>query len=109
MMGDAGKGGYDVFKAFAVDFIDLMFNLHEKEKITNDTFSKIKKDVFSLICRFYYTEKLRPRIHTYEINNIKDSVSKHYGILGYYKMFFRAFLFFPKSLVRIVSTKFAVF
>lgn len=106
IMSDDGKGGYNVFKAFAIDFMDLMNDLREKKRISEETFGRTKNDVLTLLSRFYYTEKLRPRIHTFEIDHIKTSVCKYYSLFEYYYMILYAFTFFPKSAIRVIKQTF---
>lgn len=103
MMSDEGKGGYNVFKAFAIDFMDLMNDLRERNKISEETFGRTKSDVLILLSGFYYTEKLRPSIHTFELDHIKKSVCKYYTLREYYFMIFYSFTFFPKSAIRVIK------
>ena len=104
MLGDAGKGGYDVFRTFAVDFIEIIQTLEGKSKIGHSTYCHIKQSLHLFLSELYYTEIYRPSHHTYIIKNIKESVCLYYGIFGYRLMQLRALLFFPKSALRIIKT-----
>ena len=86
MEDDAGKGGYDVFQTFGVGFLDLLSGLRIKKRISQDTFIKVKRDLYGFLCSIYINEVLLPTKHTFIIQNIKQSMSIYYGPYYYYKM-----------------------
>lgn len=86
MEDDAGKGGYDVFQTFGVGFLDLLSGLRIKKRISQDTFIKVKRDLYGFLSSLYINEVLLPTKHTFIIQNIKQSMSIYYGPYYYYKM-----------------------
>lgn len=86
MADDAGKGGYDVFQTFGVGFLDLLSGLRIKKRISQDTFIKVKRDLFGFLCSVYINEVLLPTKHTFIIQNVRQSMTVYYGPYYYYKM-----------------------
>lgn len=103
MLDDSGKGGYDVFYTFSVTLLDLLKELKIQKRISRNTLKYTKRKLLNFLSELYYTEVLRPRIHTFEIKDIKKSILVHYTIYDYYWMIFRALFFFVTAPVRVVK------
>lgn len=102
MQDETGKGGYNFYNAFAVEFVKLLDDLKNKGKITKCTFKYIKSDLFtSHLLPFYYKLVIRnKRIDfTYDLDNIKKEMVAYYGHKYYYWMIFYAATFYPLRLV----------
>ena len=105
MSDDAGKGGYDLFDTFAVHFLDLIKELRDAQRISNETFEVIRKDLFGLLVKLYKNEKILPTKHTFILNNIKKSMRVYYGICGYYRMVLKAYLIAPVDICLAALSK----
>jgi len=105
MSDDAGKGGYDLFDTFAVHFLDLIKELRDAQRISNETFEVIRKDLFGLLVKLYKNEKILPTKHTFILNNIKKSMKVYYGISGYYRMVLKAYLLAPIDICFAAASK----
>ena len=104
MTDDTGKGGYDVFHAFAVHLLDLNKKLRDEGRITSGTFRKYKRELFQFLCNLYYNEVLQPSKHTFILKDIHKSMITYYGELGYWLMLVSAYAKYGKSsLKRIVK------
>lgn len=103
MLSDGGKGGYNVFYTFAVVFLNLMKRIECENKISSSVFHNIKDKLRIFLSELYYTEILRPTIHTFETSNIKESILVHYKLSDYYMIIFRAFFFFPSGILRMIK------
>lgn len=86
MQDDKGKGGYNLFKAFSVDYLDMNRQLLKDQKITNKTYRKIKFDLFFFLCNLYYSNVLRKSDYTFDLSNIKESFCVNYSLSDYYLM-----------------------
>lgn len=86
MADDAGKGGYDVFQTFGVGFLDLLSGLRIKKRISQDTFIKVKRDLYGFLSSLYINEVLLPTKHTFIIQNVKQSMAIYYGPYYYHRM-----------------------
>lgn len=86
MADDAGKGGYDVFQTFGVGFLDLLSGLRIKKRISQDTFIKVKRDLYGFLSSLYINEVLLPTKHTFIIQNVKQSMTIYYGPYYYHRM-----------------------
>lgn len=101
MSNDAGKGGYDLFLTFSVNFLDIINNLRIKERISNNTFVKVKKDLYKFLCLAYFWEKILPTKHTFILQNIAGSMAVYYGYYYYIKMIFIAYCcLLPKAICK---------
>lgn len=81
------KNGYNPYKVFAVDYLDLVHDIFKQSLISAKTFKKIKKDLFRkyLASRFLRTVILR--YDKFDHSNIKKHLSKYYGNYGYIELF----------------------
>jgi len=88
------KGGYNLFKTFAIDYLHMMELTKAKNHISIDTFEKIKKDLyFEFLTVWYYNTKIIQNEYTFDLENIKDSLQVYYGKNSYYKIIFFSHLF----------------
>lgn len=82
------KGGYNIFKVFAVDFIQLIEHAYQKNYITNRTFEKIKSDLLFDYLSVRYFKTVIMKIDKFEKDNIKNNISMNYPSTYYYYMIF---------------------
>jgi len=95
------KGGYNLFRTFAVDYLKLMEESTVKGHISSATFEKIKKDLyFNFLTIWYYNTKILENEYTFILDEIKESLQVYYGINAYYKLIFFSYLFALKKEVR---------
>lgn len=83
---NSGKGGYDLFNAFAIVFLDIINDLRIQNRITNHTFIFVKKKLFRFLLNQFYAEVLLPSDHTFIINDVKSSIMIYYSRYDYYYM-----------------------
>ena len=95
MQDETGKGGYDVFHAFAVTFPDILSELRYHGRITKDTFLRVKKELFRFLRTIYVKHVILPSDCTFIIRNVKESLSVYYGKAGYFALVLTAWLSLP--------------
>lgn len=98
------KGGYNLFKTFAVDFLEMLKNELLDKHITSITYENVKKDLYdNFLIDWYIKTKLYSNTYTFELTNINQSINKNYSYYLYYKMIFIAYKRFliPKFKNRI--------
>lgn len=105
MENDAGKGGYDLFQTFAVGYLDIINELRFKKRISQDTFIKIKKDLYAFLCKLYLIEVVLPTKHSFIIGNIRNSLSVYYNDYNYYEMVIKAWIKAPYRFLKICLKK----
>lgn len=86
MASDAGKGGYDLFLTFGVLFLDIVNDLRINERISFETFSLVKKDLYRFLRNQYLHEVLLPTKHTFIIKDIARSMDIYWGRCYYWMM-----------------------
>ena len=86
MEDDTGKGGYDLFQTFGVGFLDLLNDLRIRTRISQETFIKVKRDLYGFLSSLYVSEVLLPTKHTFIIGNVRQSMNVYYGDFYYKKM-----------------------
>ena len=98
-MGDeSGKGGYDVFYAFAVSLMDIFNNLRQTNRITIDTYLYVKKQLQSFLCDLYLCEVILPTTHTFVIQSIKESIAIYFDKSVYYWLVIKSYIRLPYNL-----------
>jgi len=93
MQDDKGKGGYNLFRTFAVDYLDMNKQLLINQYITNKTYRKIKFDLFFFLSNLYYAHVISKSDYTFDLSNIKQSFCINYSLAYYYLMIFYSNLY----------------
>ena len=83
---DSGKGGYNLFETFSVTFLDLINELRVKDRITLNTFLKVKSELYCFLREYYIKEVLMPTTHTFILENIESYMDVYYGHYYYEQM-----------------------
>ena len=73
------KGRYDLFKAFAVDYLIILGGLLSAEDISSRTFMKIKKDNLDFIAWLYCEFVVFRKRCSYDLSGYKDSIEVFYS------------------------------
>lgn len=94
-----GKGGYNLFKTFAVDYLLLMENSMNNNEISASTYNKIKHDLFNnFLVTWYFNTKIRKNDFTFDLSDIKKNISVNFGKIGYLKLVFLAYFLILKKI-----------
>lgn len=80
------KGGYNIFRVFAVDFIRLIEEAYQQKKIELNTFRKIKRDLLTKYLSIRYFKTVIAKIDNFEKTDIRKNISVYYGNSSYYLM-----------------------
>lgn len=83
MLDDSGKGGYNLFNAFAVILLNLLGEYIQKKKISEKTYLSTKDKLFRFLTQLYLDEVIRKSKHSYDLTNIRESISTHYSYKKY--------------------------
>jgi len=80
-----GKGGYDVFWAFAVEFPNYLRSIEAKGQISHDTYEYVLKKLFEYVGQLYNEEIVHrsKSTHTYILKNVPRTIMVNYGLKGY--------------------------
>lgn len=105
MADETNKGGYDLFKTFAVDLLDIINDLRKDKKISIRTFLYFKKNLAFLLKDLYLNEVLLPSHRTFIIKDVKECICTYYDLSSYIKIVIGAILSFPYSVLKIVYRK----
>ena len=74
------KGKYNLFKAFAVEYLQLILQLYLDNSINKETFLKIKKDNLDFVSLLYMNFIIRKKQCSYDLSDYKNSINIFYGI-----------------------------
>ncbi|MDB5149459.1 MAG: glycosyl transferase family 2 [Mucilaginibacter sp.] len=86
------KGGYNLFDAFAVQYLKLIEGCLNKKQITMNTFNHIKQDLFdNFLVVWYYNTKIAANQYTFDLSGIKASIKIYYSEASYYRMIMLAY------------------
>lgn len=104
-----GKGGYDLFRTFAVDYLKMIEEVQHEGYINPKTFIKIKKDLFfDFLVVWYRNTKIAKNDYTFQLKNIKKSINIYYKN-SYYKLIFFGYIvdfkFKIKALINLMKIK----
>ncbi|MBO4828513.1 MAG: hypothetical protein J5534_03630 [Fibrobacter sp.] len=95
-----GKYGYALFKTFAVLYMDLINEVRIDGSITNQTFLKIKKDIYNFLCKCYVSMKVDGALENYTLDDMEESLSIYYTKREYYKLYYKVkYFIFPIMIV----------
>lgn len=83
---DTGKGGYNLFGTFAVTYLDLLTALRGENRLSIETFLKVKAELYLFLRGLYLTEALMPTKHTFIMEDIEKYMEVYYGRYLYEQM-----------------------
>lgn len=86
------KGGYNLFEAFACQYLEMMEGCLRENQITEHTFKHIKQDLFkNFLVPWYYNTKIATNQYTFNLSGIEASIKKYYSETHYYLMILEAY------------------
>ena len=97
MQDETGKGGYNIYKTFAVDYLDMLNDLRIRKRISIDTFIFLKKELLLFLEKWYCVLASPKNIYTFDTANMNLylnlyyskydiwSIKMHYYIIKYIK------------------------
>lgn len=106
------KGGYNLFRTFCVDYLNMLNDSFNNGNISHSTFNHIKEHMYlSFLVPWYYQTKISRNNFTYDLTGIKSSLEIYYPKYYYYLMVAKAWTLYPLKLffvkyVRHIETKF---
>lgn len=83
---DRGKGGYNIFRTFAIDYLDILNALRKKGRISPGTFVKVKGELYGWLTDLYYKEVFSKSAHNYDLTDIDKSMEVYFTRAEYLKM-----------------------
>ena len=86
-----GKGCYNLFYTFAVVFPDMLKGLQRKDRITQQTFDKVMKDLYGCLQNFYMDFVLRNPDKSFDLSGNHKSLTTYYSEWEYLKMMFHCY------------------
>ncbi len=88
----AGKGGYNIFKVFAVDFLGLILSHRESCGIGERTIRRIKRDTLYKCLSARYLKTVVLKTNKFDYSNLTENMLIHYSRFEYYSMIAYSFL-----------------
>lgn len=90
------KGGYNLFRTFGVDYLNMLAECYTIGSITRLTFNHIREQMFiSFFVPWYYATKVKKNNFTYDLTSIKNSLSIHYPLYYYHLLLVSAWCVYP--------------
>lgn len=86
-----GKGCYNLFHTFAVVFPDMLKDLVEKNRITQQTFEKVMKDLYGCLQNFYMDFVLRNPDKSFDLTGNHKSLTTYYSEWDYWRMMYHCY------------------
>lgn len=102
---DTGKGGYNIFKTFAVDYLDILTELRIQGRISIKTFNKIRKELYPFLRSFYYQTVINKSKYSFQTENVKEYICLYYSPIEYYAMILWSSLKYPLKEIRCFLKK----
>lgn len=75
----AKKGAYDLYYAFAVEYLSILIDLLQSNDITMDCFLLLKSDMKKFIYDCYFKFNVMKKPCSYDISNFNESMKIYYG------------------------------
>lgn len=79
MQDETGKGGYNIYKTFAVDYLDIINDLRLKNRISIKTFIQIKANLYTFIKHWYDTLTFNKNKYTFETSDMELYLNVYYS------------------------------
>ena len=72
------KGGYNIFKVFSVDFLNLVYGAYANGTISEKTYKEIKRDLLYKYLSVRYFKTVIARLDNFEYTGIKKNITIYY-------------------------------
>lgn len=105
MSDEPTKGGYNIFYAFAVVYVDLLKELMSSGRITFFTYKSIKKDLRSFLVQWYYNICVIDNQYTFDTTDMFENITSNYTVFDYLYIVFMAQIKFLSAGVKSVLKK----
>lgn len=79
MQDDTGKGGYNIYKTFAVDFLDIINDLRLKDRISIRTFIHVKTKLYHFLKGWYCTLSVHKNKYTFDTSDMEMYLNVYYS------------------------------
>ncbi len=79
---DMKKGKYDLFDAFAYEYIRVLDELRRGRFISDETFKHIKNENKQFLARLYYTYIVRKKPCSYNLDGFDQAIEQYYNKKG---------------------------
>ncbi|MCQ2214307.1 MAG: glycosyltransferase [Bacteroidales bacterium] len=89
---EPNKGGYNLFHAFSVIYLDILKELENERRISSVTFQKIKRDLRCFLSDWYYNIKIAHNQYTFDVGGFREHISVYYSYADYMFIVLRAIL-----------------
>lgn len=106
MQDETGKGGYDLFHTFSVTYLDILSDLRIHKRISEKTFSFVKKELKGFLSMWFRTLLYNHDKYTFVNSDVKQSFSIYYSEKDYYYICISAYLMYPFNFLFIKIKKF---
>ncbi|WP_444092406.1 glycosyltransferase family 2 protein [Bacteroides sp.] len=106
MQDDLGKGGYDLFYTFSVEYLNVLNDLRISGDISDETFIDIKLRLIGFFSYWYFVTVIkRSKKYTFKNVDIKKSFQIYYSLWDYYNVCLRAwFIVYTKSVLKNIGS-----
>ncbi len=95
------KGGYDIFRVFSVDFLNLLNNSTSNGVISQKTFLQIKHNLIAdFFVKWYAQLIVFKNEYTFETQSLKKSILSNYSYWDLIYLVFSAYLYSMKLLLK---------
>lgn len=85
---DTKKGKYNLFNAFAIEYVSIILDLYRNGYISKETFLDVKKENAQFVAQLYYKYLLRKQPCSYDLSGFDESVKFFYSKKEIYKAMF---------------------
>lgn len=104
MQDETGKGGYNIYKTFAVSYLDILNDLRIRNRISISTFILVKQDLLGFLCNWYHILSSKKNKYTFDTTDMDSYLKVYYSRFDIWMIKFKANLLFLKSIKRVIKT-----
>ncbi len=86
------KGNYNLFKAFAAEYLSVIRELEKSKDISEETFECVKKDNIQMVGRLYFLFVVMKNKASYDLTDYKKYITEEYKMRQIKKAAFHYFI-----------------
>ena len=98
----AKKGTYDLYKAFAVEELDITLGLYKNGDISISTFKKVREAYKNIIIKFYYQFNIKKEPCSYDLNGFDNNVGIFFNK---YEIVFASYLYALNKIIKNICRR----
>lgn len=102
---EEGKGVYDFFGTFSIEFVELLEKFYLEGRISRNTFESIKNENLDFLAKYYYLFILKKVPCSYILEGYEEKINKYYSMPKLLSRMYKVYINIGKDIISKIRKK----